>query len=74
MAMNSVTLTAAILARLKLLYRNAPATEQEEFDEDYFLTQYILIFAEEIISHIQTSARCAGTDSGGDTHSAVQII
>lgn len=73
MAMNPTTLAAAILVKLKALYRNEPP---EEFanDDDYFLTQYVKVFADEIVQHIQANAKCSGTDSGGDSHANVEIV
>ena len=73
MAMNSATLTAAIVARFKGLWRSE-APSGDEQNEDYFLTQLARIISEEVVDHITNNAKCSGNDSGGDSHANVGIV
>ena len=72
MALNATRLRQAIVARVRGLYRTE-STEDQDRDPDYFLNQYFQIVSEELVSEIQTYARCIGADSAGDSHGNVQI-
>jgi len=73
MAMNAGRLAAAIYGRLFTAWRSEPPSNQAQ-NEDYFLTLFATIIAEEVVSEITGNAKCSGLDSHSDTHDNVGIV
>ncbi len=73
MALDIARLAAAITASLEQLY-SYNFYNGHEGNKTYFLEQFGLKLATDIITEITGHAQCNGLDSHGDTHGSVGII
>jgi hypothetical protein len=71
--MNSATLASVMLSRILDIVRTRPSAATIR-DPDHMWREITKAIAEEVVSHIQTNAKCSGMDSHSDTHDSVGIV